>query len=53
MPSQIIGVRFTEEMRSRVVQLAGPDRGALSDFVRGAVADRIEQEDTGPPEDSG
>ena len=49
MASQIIGVRFPAELRERVVELAGPDHGALSDFVRQAVADRLEREDEGPP----
>jgi hypothetical protein len=53
MPAQIIGVRFPAELRERVVELAGPERGALSDFVRAAVLDAIEREDDLPPEPGG
>jgi predicted transcriptional regulator len=53
MPSQIIGVRFPAELRERVVKLAGPEHGALSDYVRQAVADALEREDEGPPDDGG
>ena len=49
MPAQIIGVRFPADLRERVVELAGDERGALSEFVRQAVADALERADTGPP----
>jgi hypothetical protein len=49
MPAQIVGVRFPPELRERVVELAGDERGALSAFVRQAVAEAVERDERGPP----
>jgi len=49
MPAQIIGVRFPADLRERVVELAGDERGALSEFVRQAVAEAVERADMPPP----
>lgn len=45
----MVGVRLPAGVRERVVELAGDSRGALSAFIRRAVADAIER-DTGPPD---
>ncbi len=39
----VVGVRLAAETRERVVELVGPARGALSEFIRTAVADAIER----------
>ena len=38
----MVGVRLPADVHERVIALAGSDRGALSAFIRRAVADAIE-----------
>lgn len=40
--SPMVGVRLPADVHERVIALAGSDRGALSAFIRRAVADAIE-----------
>jgi hypothetical protein len=48
----MVGVRLPRELHERAIELAGLERGALSEFVRQAVADALER-DTGPPDEGG
>ncbi len=48
-----VKVRLAAETRERVIELAGPERGALSEFIRSAIADAIERADRGPPGEGG
>jgi hypothetical protein len=44
----MVGVRLPRELHERAIELAGQERGALSEFVRDAVAgavDAAERED--------
>jgi site-specific DNA-cytosine methylase len=45
----MVGVRLPRELHERAIELAGDGRGALSAFVRQAVADALER-DNGPPD---
>jgi hypothetical protein len=40
--AQFVGVKFPHEQVVKIIKLAGSDRGALSAFIRKAVADAIE-----------
>jgi Arc/MetJ-type ribon-helix-helix transcriptional regulator len=48
-----ISVRLPQSQHERAIELAGDGRGALSEFVRQAVADRLERKDKGPPDTGG
>jgi predicted DNA-binding protein len=43
----MVGIRLPREQRERVIELAGPDRGALSEFVRAAIEAKLERLDGG------
>jgi hypothetical protein len=40
--SPVVGIRLPRELRERAIELAGPEYGALSEFVREAVADAVD-----------
>jgi len=42
-----VKVRLAAETRERIAELAGPERGSLSEFIRDAIADAIERADAG------